>query len=156
MTLQTLLIPRMSRNRRNVASTSLHKHEQAKSFVPVESKTRTYHGRVGSECSAKRPGGSSRTGCQQNYSLRKKKATLLPKASRKRRFNVSPEVRANKILCTCRIQNADLPRSGRVEALGGAAGRDRARIGADRTISSGKQSLPFLLRLRRTVAATSL
>ena len=35
---------------------------------------------------------------------------------------------------TCRIQNPDIPRAGRVGEPGGAAGRGRARLGANRTI----------------------
>ena len=45
--------------------------------------------------SARRSGraGSGKIRCQQNYSPRKQKSTVLSKASKKRRFNVSPEAR---------------------------------------------------------------
>ena len=42
--------------------------------------------------------------------------------------------------CTCRTQNPDIPRAGRVGAPGGVAGRGRARLGANRTIRPGKKS----------------
>ena len=41
--------------------------------------------------------------------------------------------------CTCRIQNPDIPRAGRVGALGGAAGQGRARLGANRIIRPVKK-----------------
>ena len=55
----------------------------------------------GSSRSARRSG-RERSGtieCQQNYSPRKQKSTVLSKASKKRRFNVSPEARISEILC---------------------------------------------------------
>ena len=57
---------------------------------------------------------------------------------------------------TCRIQNPDIPRAGRVGAPGGAAGRGRARLGANRIIRPGNKSPPFPPRHRRNVASTSL
>ena len=52
-------------------------------------------GRVGAPGGA----GSGKIGCQQKYSPRKQKSTVLSKASRKHRFNVSPEARTTEILC---------------------------------------------------------
>ena len=57
---------------------------------------------------------------------------------------------------TCRFQNPDIPRAGKVGAPGGAARRGRARLGANRTIRPGNKSPPFPLRHRRNVASTSL
>ena len=52
-------------------------------FEPVESKTRTYHGQVGSGRPAELPGeGSGKIECQQNYSLRKQRSTVPSKQSR--------------------------------------------------------------------------
>ena len=42
---------------------------------------------------------SGKIGCQHNYLLRKLKSTFHPKASKTRRFNVSPEARTSEILC---------------------------------------------------------
>ena len=42
---------------------------------------------------------SGKIGRQQNYSPRKRTSTVPSKASRKRRFNVSPEARTSEILC---------------------------------------------------------
>ena len=47
----------------------------------------------------RRRAGSGRTGCQQNYSTRKQRFTVPSKASKKCRFNVSPEARTSEILC---------------------------------------------------------
>ena len=41
------------------------------------------------------------------------------------------------IIVTCRFQNPDTPRAGRLGAHGGAAGRGRARLGANSTVRSG-------------------
>ena len=59
------------------------------------------HTTGGSGRSARRSGGagSGRTGCQQNYSPRKQTSLVPSKASKKRRFNVSPEARTSEILC---------------------------------------------------------
>ena len=49
-----------------------------------------------------RQGGRERSGkikCQQNYSPKKQNSTVPSKASKKRRFNVSPEARTSEILC---------------------------------------------------------
>ena len=35
---------------------------------------------------------------------------------------------------TCRIQNSDIPRAGRIEAHGGVAGQGRAELFANRTV----------------------
>ena len=59
----------------------------------VESKTRTYHGRVGSGRGAERRGGVG-----QNSSPRKQASLLPPKASMTRRLNVSPEARTSEIV----------------------------------------------------------
>ena len=58
------------------------------------------HTTGGSGRSARRSGwaGSDKIGCQQNYSPRKQKSTVLSKPSKKRRFNVSPEARTSEIL----------------------------------------------------------
>ena len=42
---------------------------------------------------------SSKIGCQQNYSPRKERSPVRSKASKKRRFNDSPEARTSKMLC---------------------------------------------------------
>ena len=80
---------------------------------------------------------SGRTGCRQNSSTRRQ-ASLVPfKASAKRHLNVAQEARTSEMLCkpTCRAQNLDIPRAGRVRAHGGAVGRGRAGPHADRTVS---------------------
>ena len=81
-------------------ATSLNPHrEHLLMQTPVESKTRTYHGRVGSARPSERRGGSAKIGCQQNCSPRKRRFTVPSKASKKRRFNVSAEARISEILC---------------------------------------------------------
>ena len=59
------------------------------------------HNTGGTVRSARRSGRarSRKIGCQQNYSPRKQKSTVPSKASKKRRFNVSPEARTSEILC---------------------------------------------------------
>ena len=59
------------------------------------------HTTGGSGRGARRSGqaGSGKIGCQQNYSLRKQKSTVLSNKSKKCRFNVSPEARTSEILC---------------------------------------------------------
>ena len=59
------------------------------------------HSTGGSGRSARRSGraGSGKIGCKQNYSPRKQKSTVPSKASKKRRFNVSPEARTSEIPC---------------------------------------------------------
>ena len=42
---------------------------------------------------------------------------------------------------TCRMQNPDIPRAGRGGAPGGAAGRSRARLGANRNVRPDKQKV---------------
>ena len=58
---------------------------------PVASKTRTYHRRVGRR--ARRSGWerSGKIGCRQNDLPRKRRSTVLSKASENIQFNVSPE-----------------------------------------------------------------
>ena len=53
----------------------------------------------------------------------------------------------NKI--TCRIQKSDIPRAAWVGAPGGAAGRVRARLGANRIIRPGNESQLFPLSHRK-------
>ena len=55
----------------------------------------------------------------------------------------------------CRIPNPDIPRASRVGAPGGAAGRGRARLGANRIIRPRNKSLPFPPRHRKNFASTS-
>ena len=43
--------------------------------------------------------GSGKIGCQQNYSPKKQRSTVPSQASKKRRFNDSPEARTSEILC---------------------------------------------------------
>ena len=64
-----------------------------------ESKTRTYHGRVGLGRAAGRRGGSGRTGRRQNSPPRRQASFIPSKASTKCRLNVSPEARTSDILC---------------------------------------------------------
>ena len=63
---------------------------------PKPGHTRSVSGR-----SAQRSGraGSGKIKCKQNYAPRKQKSTVPSKASKKRRFNVSPETRTSEILC---------------------------------------------------------
>ena len=42
--------------------------------------------------------GSGKIECQQNYSPKKQRSTVPPKASKKRRFNFPPEARTSEIL----------------------------------------------------------
>ena len=59
------------------------------------------HTTGGSGRSALRSGraGSGKIGCQQNYSPRKQKSTVLSKPSKKRLLYDSPEARTGEILC---------------------------------------------------------
>ena len=59
------------------------------------------HTTGGSGRTARRSGwaGSGKIGCQQNYSPRKQKTTGPSKASKKRRFNISPEARTSEFRC---------------------------------------------------------
>ena len=96
--------------------------------VPIESKTRTYHS--GSGRSARRSGraGSGKIGCQQNYSPRKQRSTVPSKASKKRRFNVSPLLDLSNPKpghTTGRSSRGGARRGGGAAGRGGAgAGRD--------------------------------
>ena len=56
----------------------------------------------------------------------------------------------------CRIQNPDIPRAGRVSAHGGAAGRGRAGLGANRIVRPEDKRPANLPRHRRKYARTSL
>ena len=89
-----------SRESQTLSWTSLRKHEQTKSYVNL-SNPKPGHITGGSGRSARRSGraGSGKIGCQQNSSPRKQKSSVLSKASKKRRFNVSPEARTSEILC---------------------------------------------------------
>ena len=55
---------------------------------------------------------------------------------------------ATKNNYTCRVQNPDIPRAGRVGAHGGVAGRGRAGLDANRTVA--------LLRTLQSIKDTSL
>ena len=57
---------------------------------------------------------------------------------------------------TCRTQNPDIPRAGRVGEPGGAARRGRARLGANRSIRPGNKGPSYFPKHRRHVASTSL
>ena len=57
-------------------------------------KTRTYHGRTARRSGRERSG---KIGCQQNYLPRKQKFIVPSRASKKRRFNNSPEARTSEI-----------------------------------------------------------
>ena len=59
------------------------------------------HTTGGSGRGARRSGraGSGKIGCRQNYSPRIQRSPVLSKASKKRRFNVSPKARTSEILC---------------------------------------------------------
>ena len=72
-------------------------------FQPAESKTRTYHGRVGS----RRTAGWRRTGRRQNGSPRRQPSLVPSKASKTRVLNVSPEARTCEILCKPREEQSD-------------------------------------------------
>ena len=62
-------------------------------------KPRHTTGRSGRSARRSSRAGSGKIGCQQNFSPRKHKPTVPSKASKKRRFNVSPEARTSEILC---------------------------------------------------------
>ena len=81
----------------------------------VESKTRTYHGRVGSGRTAGRRGGgagSGRTGRRQNISPRRQASLVPSKASKTRRLNVSPEARTSEFRCKPMEEHNDRLTSG--------------------------------------------
>ena len=67
--------------------------------LPVESKTRTYHERVESGRPAERPGGVRQDWVPTELFAQETKVPCTSKASKKRRFNVSPEAQTNEILC---------------------------------------------------------
>ena len=52
----------------------------------------------------------------------------------------------------CRVQNSDIPRAGHVKAHDGVAGRDRAGLGANRTVRVGDKPLSYPPKHRRQVA----
>ena len=87
--------------------------------------------------------GRSRAGMFANriVRLRTYPSSLSPRASKSRCWNVFPEAQTSEILCkpSCRIQNPDILRAGRVGAPSGAAGRGRAMFSANRTIRSGNK-----------------
>ena len=53
---------------------------------------------------------------------------------------------------TCRIQNPDIPRAGRVEAHRGVAGRSRAGLDANKTVRPRDKPTSYLPKHRRHVA----
>ena len=55
---------------------------------------------------------------------------------------------------TCRNQNLDIPQVGRVIAPGGAAGRGRARLRANRIIRPRNNSPPFSPRNSKQISST--
>ena len=72
-------------------------------FIPLKinlSSLKPGHTTGGSGRGARRGGGagSGRTRCQQNCSPRGQPSSYLPKASKRRRLNVSPEARTSEIL----------------------------------------------------------
>ena len=75
-------------------------------------------------------------------------------ASRTSVLNDPSEARTIEILCetTCRIQNPDIPRAGRVEAHGRTAGRGRSGLDVDRTIRPGDKRPSYPTRHRKHVA----
>ena len=116
------------------------------------------HTTGGSRRGARRDGraGSGRTIRQQNCSPREQSFLAISKVSKTHRLNISPDPQIREILCTCRIQNPDLPWAGQVAASGRAAGRGRAGLGANRTVRPGNKGPPYFPRHRRNVASTSL
>ena len=102
--------------------------------------------------------GSGRTVSQQNCPPRGQSFLVPPKAWKTRRLNDYPKARTREILFkpTCRIQNPDIPRADRVGEPGGAAGRGRARLGANRTVRLGNKGSSYFQKHRRYVASTSL
>ena len=106
--------------------------------LPVESKTRTCHGRVTSRRTA------SKRGRVEQYCLPKTLfvlRTILTHALQSIE-ETSPKHlprRTNKRNRTCRIPNPVILRARRFGAPGGAAGRSLARLGANRTIRSCKK-----------------
>ena len=53
---------------------------------------------------------------------------------------------------TCRVQNPDVPRAGRVEAHGGVAGQGRAGLGANRNVRLGDKPSSYPPKNREHVA----
>ena len=127
------------------------------SFIHL-SNTKPEHMTGGSGRSARRSGraGSGKIRCQHNYPPRKQNLTVTSKASKERRFTVSPGERTSQFLCIFRIPNPDIPPANRVGALGGAAGRGRARLGANIIIRQVNKSSLFPPSHRRNVASPYL
>ena len=67
--------------------------------VPVESKTRTYHGRVGSERTAGWRGGVEQDQMPSELFAWEKSVPRNLRSIAERRLNDFPEVRTNEILC---------------------------------------------------------
>ena len=65
-------------------------------FASVESNTRTYHGRVRSKRQAERPDGVGQAWMPTELPAKKQKTTVFTKASKKNRFNISPEAQTSE------------------------------------------------------------
>ena len=120
----------------------------------VESKTRTYHGRVGSGRAAGRRGGAGQDGTPTGlFAQDTTVPRTLYRASKTRILNVFPEARTSEVLCkpTCRIQNPDTPRAGRVgrRTAGRLGGAGPAGWDADRFVRAGHNCLSCLPGHRR-------
>ena len=90
------------------------------------------HTTGGSGRSARRGGraGSGRVECQQNCSLMKNGSVAPPKASNKRRLNVSPEARISETLCK---PNLSSPKPGHTTGGSGRGARRGGGAGSGRT-----------------------
>ena len=124
------------------------------------------------------PAGRGRAALGANKIMSRKQSSLVPsEASKKRRFNVSPEERTNVIICKPKVHQSQLltrrlsavyPRlseswdlsspkpghttEGRVGARNGVAGRSRAGLFANRTVRLGNNPSPHSPKHRRHVA----
>ena len=65
---------------------------------------------------------------------------------------LDPPVVCSSCAFTCRIQNPDIARAGRVGARGGVAGRGRAGLDANRTVRLGDKPPSYPPKHRRHVA----
>ena len=95
----------------------------------------------------------SKRECRQG-SLAKEQLLRLPSNTKK--DDLSLGTRSMNTYITCRIQNPDIPRAGRVGAHGGVAGRGRAGPDANRTVRPGDKLPAYSPKHRRQVAGTSL
>ena len=98
----------------------------------VESKTQTNHGRGEATHSGRAErggaglGGAGRDRTAAGRCAQEPTVHLPPKAPKTTALDILSEARTNETICkpTCRVQNPDIPRAGRVGAAqGGAAGR---------------------------------